>query len=455
MIIFVLIFAATIRFISINQSLWLDEATSALTTRMPLTDFFGKFMPGDFHPPLYYLVLRIWSTLFGTSEVALRSLSLVFGIVTIYIVYLIGKELVSKQTGIVASVLLAISGLHVYYSQEARMYSMSTLLVALAVFSFVKIFGKESRAVWWALFPLTIGGIVLTDYLPLLIIPIFWIMGIISHKNIDWWKRFVVSHIIVVVLGAIWLPTFLKQLTSGINVTSTSPAWVNVLGKFSLKEIFLIPVKFEIGRVSFEKYIYIAIVGVLTLLFGILIYISKKEIKKMKLIWLWLLVPILASLLISLKLPVLNYFRFLFVLPALYLIIATGITISSKRIQKVFLFVILGINLFTSGTYLFNLKFQREDWRSAVKYIEDNRAVNSEVVFPASSQMEAYRYYDPNALLYGPGGISKKYDQIWLIRYAQPISDPGDHTRVLVESVGFKKVSEYDFNGVVVWKYNK
>ncbi|HSX49218.1 MAG TPA: glycosyltransferase family 39 protein [Candidatus Saccharimonadales bacterium] len=455
MIIFVLIFAAIIRFISINQSLWLDEATSALTTKMSLADFFGKFMPGDFHPPLYYLALRMWSTLFGTSEVALRSLSLIFGIATIYIVYLIGRELVSKQMGIVASVLFATSGLHIYYSQEARMYSMSTFLVTLAVFSFVKIFGKESRAVWWALFSLAIGGIVLTDYLPILIIPVFWVMGIFSYKNIDWWKRFVVSHIIVVVLGTIWLPTFLKQLTSGINVTSTSPAWVNVLGKFSLKEIFLIPVKFEIGRVSFDKYTYIFVVGILTLIFGFLIYTSRKQFKNLRLIWLWLLVPILASLLISLKLPVLNYFRFLFVLPALYLIIATGITILSKRIQKAFLFVILGINLFTSGTYLFNVKFQREDWRSAVKYINSNKGSNSEVVFPANSQMEAYRYYDSNALLYGPSGINKKYTEIWLVRYVQPISDSGDHTRVLVESSGFKKSGEYDFNGVVVWKYNK
>ncbi len=79
MIIFTLILALGLRLMPLNQSLWLDEATSALVTRMSLADFFGKFMPGDFHPPLYYLALRAWGTLFGTSEIALRSLSILFG----------------------------------------------------------------------------------------------------------------------------------------------------------------------------------------------------------------------------------------------------------------------------------------------------------------------------------------------------------------------------------------
>src|SRR5260221_14760891 len=97
MIFFTLILALGLRLASFNQSLWLDEATSALTTKMSFPDFFGKFMPGDFHPPLYYLVLRVWATFFGTSEVALRSLSLIFGIGTVYLVYLIGKDLLNRE----------------------------------------------------------------------------------------------------------------------------------------------------------------------------------------------------------------------------------------------------------------------------------------------------------------------------------------------------------------------
>src|SRR5258708_22082891 len=130
MIIFVLIFGLILRLISLNQSLWLDEATSASTIKMSLSTFFQKFAQGDFHPPLYYLTLRLWGSIFGTSEVALRSLSILFAVATIYVVYRIGRELISSKAGLIASLLLATSGLHVYYSQEARMYSMSTFLVS-------------------------------------------------------------------------------------------------------------------------------------------------------------------------------------------------------------------------------------------------------------------------------------------------------------------------------------
>ncbi len=326
MIIFILILAFGLRLMSLNQSLWLDEATSALTTRMNLSDFFGKFIPGDFHPPLYYLALRVWAGVFGIYEIALRSLSILFAIGTIYLVYLIGKEeLINKETGLVASVLIATSGLHIYYSQEARMYTMSTFLVTLVVYFFLRLLRsydthekklQKGRVVWF-LFALTLGLIFLTDYLPLLIIPVFFIFGIFSKKDFSWFKKLVMSHIILVVFVLLWFPTFIKQLTSGINVTTTSPSWVNILGKFSLKDILLIPVKFGIGRVGFhDKFTYAIAVGFIFLIFGFLFVKSLLLIKKIKLIYLWLIVPILISLVISIKIPVLNYFRFLFVLPA-------------------------------------------------------------------------------------------------------------------------------------------
>src|SRR3990167_9329418 len=102
MINLILAIGAILRLISLNQSLWLDEATSAVAARMPLTDIFTKFLPGDFHPPFYYVFLHFWTILFGTSEIALRAPSLLAGILTIYIVYLIGKELSGEKIGLAA-----------------------------------------------------------------------------------------------------------------------------------------------------------------------------------------------------------------------------------------------------------------------------------------------------------------------------------------------------------------
>ena len=71
----------------------------------------------------------------------------------------------------------------------------------------------------------------------------------------------------------------------------------------------------------------------------------------------------------------------------------------------------------------------------------------------ADSNTEAYRYYAPNAKIAGPEGVKKGFNQIWLMRYVQDVFDPGDKVRTKIESLGYKNVGEYDFNGVDVWEY--
>lgn len=449
MILLILILGLVLRLISINQSLWLDEATSALATKMNLPDFFQKFMPGDFHPPLYYLTLRIWSSLFGTSEIALRSLSIIFALATIYLVFLIGKRLIGKNAGLIASLLLATSGLHIYYSQEARMYSMSTFLVALSIYIFTRIL-HGGRLGDWVIFSITLAIIGLTDYLPLLILPVFLAVVIITKQKKDFWIKYIMSHIILVVVMLFWFPFLWHQLHAGITVTNSSPAWVSVLGNFSLKNILLIPVKFMIGRVSFDnKYLYGLFIALVAVIYSSLIVKSAKYVKKNIIIWLWAFLTLILALIISFKFPVLNYFRFLFILPAFYLLLVQA------KIGKYILIFLIAVNLLTSFMYLTNTKFQREDWRSAVNFIEKNKITGGVVIFPADSQMEAYRYYAPKAQISGPERIISSYQEIWLLRYAQPISDPTDTTRLRIEALGYIKTKEYDFNAVVVWKYNK
>ncbi|CAN5302305.1 hypothetical protein BH10PAT1_BH10PAT1_3080 [soil metagenome] len=454
MIIFTLILGLGLRLISLNQSFWIDEATSASTIKMSLAQFFGKFMPGDFHPPLYYLTARVWSMFFGTSEIALRSLSVLFGILTIYVVYLIGKEinkqslsLRDKNVGIIASILLATSGLHIYYSQEARMYSMSTFLVTLAIYFFIHLRqGYGGQVKIWIGYAITLGLIGATDYLPLLILPIFWIYGVLSKQKFTWFKKLFMSHIILFLFAILWMPTFLKQLSSGLNVVNHSPAWVSVLGKFSIKDILLIPVKFGIGRVGFDnKFIYGFVVLIVFSIFGYLLFKGLRLIfvQRTTSLWLglWLIVPLILALIISLKFPVLNYFRFLFVLPALYLILASG--------KKKLVILVVVINLITSFMYLTNIRFQREDWRGFSKFIGNNP-----VIFPADSQKEAFLYYNSNANILNVNDLNNMKN-VWLMRYAQPISDPSDSTRMKIENLGYIKTNEYDFNGVTVFKYAK
>ena len=138
MIYLIIFFGFIFRLISINQSLWLDEATSALVAKMSVADIFSKFLPGDFHPSLYYLFLKGWVALFGMGEVALRIPSVIFGVATIYATYLVAAKLFNRRVGLISSSLMATSGLAVYYSQEARMYSLAAFLVGFLVYLFLE-----------------------------------------------------------------------------------------------------------------------------------------------------------------------------------------------------------------------------------------------------------------------------------------------------------------------------
>ena len=127
MILAILFLSFVLRVISVNQSLWIDEATSVLTARdFSFSEIITKFSPGDFHPPLYYLILKIWTAIFGSGEVGVRLLSVMAGVGTVYLIYQIANKFIrvnySNFPG-TAALLLATSGLHIYYSQEARMYA--------------------------------------------------------------------------------------------------------------------------------------------------------------------------------------------------------------------------------------------------------------------------------------------------------------------------------------------
>lgn len=454
----IIIFAFLIRLIFINQSFWLDEATTAQVVKnFNFSQIFQKFLPGDFHPPFYYLLAKVWTIPFGVSEISLRMLSVVASLITIFFVYKIAKNAFNKKVGFVSSLLLAISPLHIYYSQEARMYIVQTLFVVLSIFYYQKLL-KNEKLINWVLFSFSILLIGITDYLPLSVILVFAIHSLIIKKNIDWFKKLFLSLLPLFVFFVFWLPIFTEQLVNGLNVYSNSPNWWKVLGKFSLKEVFLIPIKFIIGRISFsQKILYgFVLVPYITLLINFFI----KEYKRLKNNYLficWFSLPIFLTILFSLRLSVLSYFRLIFVLPAFYILLARAIQFIGKKYFLWLTAFFLLFNIVFSAIYLFNPSFHREDWRGFVKFVEDNSIPKSAItLFISDSQMEAYNYYSQGIIpALSPAQFEPEYNTIWLMKYVQDLFDPLDLVRINLESLEYTKTQVYDFNGVVVLRYDR
>jgi mannosyltransferase len=112
------------------KSFWVDEAFSAVIAVAPWHEFWHEIRAAELNMLPYYLLLRIWMY-FGSSEAWLRLLSALFGIATIPAVYLLGLRLFNCRAGLLSAILLAVHPGHVGFSQEARSYSMTVLLLTI------------------------------------------------------------------------------------------------------------------------------------------------------------------------------------------------------------------------------------------------------------------------------------------------------------------------------------
>jgi len=127
--------AIVLRAYDIGQpSLWNDELFSRY-----YADLFGlKYLwttglPREDSPPLYYMAIAGWMHVFGTSEAAMRSLSLVASVLALPLIYLIGKELLDRRSGLLASLIFAVSPMQINFAQEARTYALLLIPIGIAL----------------------------------------------------------------------------------------------------------------------------------------------------------------------------------------------------------------------------------------------------------------------------------------------------------------------------------
>ena len=354
----ILLISLGLRLISLNQSLWLDEAISAnVVKNYSYSDIVTKFSPADFHPPLYYLTLKAWTSIFGISEISLRLPSVIFSLVTIYLVF--------RFFGIWPSLLLAFNPLYLYYSQEARMYSLVTLLVFCAFLAF-----KSKKIFLYYLFTFLSLSTFYGSVLFLTAISLYWFF----KKN---YKNFIIYSLAVALSFLILSPLLWQQYQISKTLLISVQNWSSVLGPANLKNLLLILVKFTIGRISFyPKWIYYLISFVITIPLWSLLVIKSFNRRQISFIF-WL--SLVISFVFSLFTPMFQYFRFLYLLPFLCLIL-------KKNYFYTIIFFIFSL------VYLLNPVYHREDWQSL-----STSLVNP--VYIIESVADPLKYYRPDLII--------------------------------------------------------
>src|SRR5690554_5249157 len=105
-LVLILILAAILRFYNLDfQSIWIDEIHTMVEANSSLSyrEFYEIMLKREQMPHLYYIIARVFSFLFGDLVVVVRSVSAIAGILSVYGIYLLGKELSSKRAGLIAA----------------------------------------------------------------------------------------------------------------------------------------------------------------------------------------------------------------------------------------------------------------------------------------------------------------------------------------------------------------
>ncbi|MFH1601801.1 MAG: glycosyltransferase family 39 protein [Candidatus Shapirobacteria bacterium] len=454
-----LIFGLILRLISLNQSFWLDEAVQVwASSSFSLSKLLTQYMPGDFNPPLYHLALKGWIQILGNSEDQIRLLSVIFGIASLNIFYQILLELKLKKAWLPAMLLLATSPLHIYYSQEVRMYILAGLGFLLSLWRFLVFFRRKSlkNSIFLSLSFLVMA---FSHFLALFTLPVFFFWGIGQErknkkKN---WVLFLFPFFILLVAYLAYSPLLLSQIKTGLGWQEEFPVWRQTVGSFSLKAAALLPLKFIIGRISFSPpWFYGAISVVLVILYWGLALLGirkgKKIGRKWLLIFLLLAFPVLAGFLLSYKISVFSYFRFLYVLPLFYLLIGAGLE-KMGRCLLFFSILFVGINLICTFIYLANPNFHRENWRGAVSWLhsQNQRFESSLIILPQIDK--PFLYYDQGQTRLITADEAKD-PLVYLASYSLPIFDPSDKIRKTLGEKGYKLDKGESFNqvGIELWR---
>jgi mannosyltransferase len=150
---FIILLCAALRVYHLGAaSLWSDEIFSryyadVFGVHFALTDGLSL----ETNPPTYYLLLRGWMALWGASEAALRSLSVVACTGCVPVIYLLGRELYGKSRGLLGALLFALCPMSLYFAQEARVYALFMLAASMVLWA-AAVFERNPRSVKAAVF---------------------------------------------------------------------------------------------------------------------------------------------------------------------------------------------------------------------------------------------------------------------------------------------------------------
>ena len=231
-----------------EESPWWDEIVTLEALDAPgLVAFLREERASD--PPMtpvYFVVAWFWSRLGGSSVVWMRLLSVVLGLACVPVLYGVGRRLVGRPGAVLGSLVLAGSLVHVYYSQEIRVYALATLLAVCSMYCFVR-WVEKARGTWgWLAGHLVLNGLLAFTHLfgVLLFASQAVFLALFRRKDRKGVAVWVAANLVIVAGLAGWLSTIDTTSIHEAADWMVRPGW---------REVGMLAVVFAGGRPSNEN----------------------------------------------------------------------------------------------------------------------------------------------------------------------------------------------------------
>lgn len=436
-----------------QQGFWLDESVSFVRAIVPLQASMENILAIGIHVPLYFLLLRPVA-LIGQSETILRFPSVVLAVLSIPIMYRVGRLSLGRPAGLLGAFFLALNPFHLWYSQEARMYTMVVFFVLGSVYFFLRAIRKNTWRSWgsFVIFSTLAYG---THYFALQIALVqfafilcrFRILHRVFRKwaicqglaflpLIPWLVAYFGQDVVALGIGWIKRPTLLAPLQTLWAFSSNYGGSLTPIGLFLL---------------------------CLVLLQGFLTRQPAHRDHKLFLA-LWLGLPIVVTWLISQRRPIYDHRYLIVVLPAYLVLLAYGVVGVSHRILKWALTIALVAIMASSSIRIyFDPVFLKQDWRGAAHYVQSSAQANDVIAVERFEDIAALKYYYKGDLELvvvdsdqNLGEFEKSiegYERLWLIYYRATSEQPDSNTKRWLNTHRTDVLEEKDLPGLHITLY--
>jgi len=338
-----------------DKNIWLDEAYSISLSQQKLGDLLRLVVESDVHPPLYYLLLKLWLVP-GDSAGYVRLLSVIFSIAAIPLMYLVVSTLYDDvQAGLIGAGILAFSPLHIWYAQEARMYALLTFFVLASAYFFIRALRQGLPRDWIAyIFTTTLA--LYTDYAAIWYFVVMTIFYLLSWKRFpNRTKAWLLSQAAVLLIFSPWFRPLLTQMAQ-----VTDSFWLPPPTFQTILDVFL-----DFNSLNFP---WIAMSVLYMTVIFVWVYIVPDNSWQLRLATIWLLIPLAIALILSFRQPIFLSRNLIIASIGYYLLVVGAIKrFKSVRWMGLLLLPLLVMNMISIAHNAWDE--EKENWRDLAAHV--------------------------------------------------------------------------------------